>query len=515
MSLEIAATDVIKVILQFCKENSLTSSFAAIQEECGVSLNAVESLEAFTADVRAGRWDLILPQLATLKLPVDLLEDLYEQVLLELLELRETDTAKPLLRQAAVFARMRDADAGRYARLERLAAAPSPDARDLYGATPRDARRGALAARLAAEVTSVPPSRLMAVIGQALKWQQHQGLLAPGATFDLFRGSAAGARDEVERCPTALDRTIKFGAKSHPETAAFSPDGLLLVTGSADGFIEVWDHVSGKLKKDLAYQAEERFMMHDQAVLALAWSSDSELLASGSMDGKIKVWRVATGQCVRRFDSAHTQGVTSLALSADSSHVLSTSYDGLIRVHGIKSGRMLKEFRGHTSFVNCAVYVVQGSRVLSASADGSVRLWDARSCECLASFRPPPPGARVGDVALDRLLPDPANPGQVYVAGRCSTLYLMTLTGQVLRSFQSGRAEGGDFVAAALSPRGEWAHCLGEDGVLYSFATGAGGRLEGTQRVTDKGPIGVAHHPHRNLLATWSDAGLLSTWKAV
>ncbi len=36
MSLEIEAQDVIKIVLQFCKENSLTDSFNAIQRECQV-----------------------------------------------------------------------------------------------------------------------------------------------------------------------------------------------------------------------------------------------------------------------------------------------------------------------------------------------------------------------------------------------------------------------------------------------------------------------------------------------
>ena len=283
-------------------------------------------------------------------------------------------------------------------------------------------------------------------------------------------------------------------------------------------------------------------------------------------DGKIKVWRVRTGQCLRRFDSAHTQGVTSLAFSRDGSHVLSASYDGLARVHGIKSGKLLKELRGHTSYVNSAAYSADGAQVFTASSDATVRVWDAKTCDCQSVFRPPQAGA-AGEAPVNSVLPNPQNSGQVVVCMRAPTLYVMNLQGQVgaaggggdgglawlrgwpglpwavcpgrtlfaacsaserrcpppppppppplqvVKSFQSGKRSGGDFLAATLSPRGEWAYCLGEDGVLYCFSMDTG-KLEHLMQVADKGPIGVTHHPLRNILASFSQDGVLKTWKA-
>lgn len=88
------------------------------------------------------------------------------------------------------------------------------------------------------------------------------------------------------------------------------------------------------------------------------------------------MWKVRTGQCLRKYERAHTQGVTSISFSKDGTHVLSSSYDGLVRVHGIKSGKMLKELRGHTSYVNDAIYSPDGSQVsISVGVMGNSALY--------------------------------------------------------------------------------------------------------------------------------------------
>ena len=86
------------------------------------SLNTVDNVETFTSDIAHGRWDAVLPQVAQLTLPKRKLEDLYEQVVLEMIELREFDTARVLLRQTVAMVQMRQDQPERHARLERLLA---------------------------------------------------------------------------------------------------------------------------------------------------------------------------------------------------------------------------------------------------------------------------------------------------------------------------------------------------------------------------------------------------------
>lgn len=515
----VESADIIRLMLQFCKENGLHRTLQTLQEESRVSLNTVDSLEGILGDINHGRWDMVLQALSYLSLPEHAQQDLYVQVILELVEMREVETAHQLLTETAPMMAMKQEVPERFLRLEALLKKNIVDARDVYEGTPKETRRATLAQAVSKHVTVAPPSRLLALVGQAMKWQQHTGLLPPDTRIDVFKGVAADAVTEQELCPTMIVKTVKFGEKSHPEVAVFSPNGEFCASGSVDGFVEVWDHQSATLRKDLQYQDEGNFMMHEKAVIGVAFSKDSQLLATGGQDGQLKIWRVATGQCVRRYEKAHNEGITFVTWSKDSSHILTASFDQTARAHGVKSGKTLKEYRGHTSYVNTAIYTRDNARVVTASSDGNVIVFDAKTTEALNTIQPPPPphmnSTMQYAVNAAFLAPSAGGPQDeplIFVCTRTNTILLMNLHGQVLKSFSSGKKDKGDFVAMVPSPKGEWLYACAEDHRLYCFST-ASGALEQTLKVAEKEVIGLTHHPSRNILAAYSTDGTLAFMK--
>lgn len=62
---------------------------------------------------------------------------------------------------------------------------------------------------LANEVAVVEPARLITLLEDCIKWQQHQGLLPLDTEFDLFRGSDQLQAKEDDLFTNHIYNTIK------------------------------------------------------------------------------------------------------------------------------------------------------------------------------------------------------------------------------------------------------------------------------------------------------------------
>ena len=97
---------------------------------------------------------------------------------------------------------------------------------------------------------------------------------------------------------------------------AFSPDGRLLATSSADHNIVLWD-----AKK---FKAQSTLKGHKGEVTAVAFSPDSQLLVSSGKDTRVILWDAKVGELLQKARK-HRGAVLHCAYSTDDNATFATA----------------------------------------------------------------------------------------------------------------------------------------------------------------------------------------------
>ena len=282
-----------------------------------------------------------------------------------------------------------------------------------------DGKSGKLRARLLAHTARVQS----AVFGTAASDGDRERLLLVTASWDrtakvweiASRKRAAETWDVLAE-PT-LVRTLPHPADVN--SAAFSPDGKLVVTGSDDGKARIWQwqdanagpretKAHGHYVYGVAFSPdgnhvvtaswdhtakvwdvsgpdeirEVRTLPHPADVYSAAFSPKSgDLIVTGAEDGTARIWEWKVNTPAKKL-SAHRGLVFGAGFSPDEKYVVTASWDGTAKVWDISGPNDIKvryTLIGHEGDVNSAAFSLDGKRIVTASDDKTALLWDVET----------------------------------------------------------------------------------------------------------------------------------------
>ena len=121
----------------------------------------------------------------------------------------------------------------------------------------------------------------------------------------------------------------------------------------------------------------------------MAFSKDGRLLASGSADKTARIWNVESGEMIkiiqpespitlklqaRILNLKRKMPVTSVAFSPDGKS-LAIGTGRVISLLDVLTGNTLRVFEGHEQSVSGVAFLPEGDSLASSSLDGTIRLW--------------------------------------------------------------------------------------------------------------------------------------------
>lgn len=170
-----------------------------------------------------------------------------------------------------------------------------------------------------------------------------------------------------------LRRTLE-GHRGAVNSLALDGKGELLISGSDDKTVKLWEFRTGKLLRTLEG--------HSGSVFGVAADWDGEIIASGGNDLAVNLWDARSGRLLRTLEG-HRQTLRSVAFQPHGKKLASAGDDNTVKVWDAPSGKLLRTMEGHQSFVVSIGFDPAGSTLASGGLDSTVKLWDVESGDLL------------------------------------------------------------------------------------------------------------------------------------
>ena len=171
------------------------------------------------------------------------------------------------------------------------------------------------------------------------------------------------------------------GHSHHVYCVCYNPQGNLVVSGSQDETIRVWN-TEGACVRSLP--------AHNDAVVAVNFNKDGTLIVSCSFDANIRIWDFATGQCLKTLIDDANIPVSFVKFSPNGKFILAATLDSTIRLWNYYSGKVLKTYTGHCNRRFClfSTFSVTGEKcVVTGSENHEVVVYNLQTKEVTHRLR--------------------------------------------------------------------------------------------------------------------------------